>query len=422
MKAKENYMQKSFQLQSDAALFTDHTHTFPKAIRASGRPGKIFSAGYTGVGLEGAIDFERLTFTKSNAEVKQFIGEYKEGRDNADAGRLRMHHGSDNLAGDGSLFTNPNTFGDDLNQNVVPFHPPSPNCVRASVPDGSYSVADTKASIENLFTAALEHQRLVIKGAREEYGFDAERNRNSDLTCALQLSVASQPACQGMDRAEANGITIRPENEDRISPSLGTFFRYGVLDAIISRLLLPSIRQKLRNIGKSDDRNVIEAPLGLQEGTSVEYFNHGRSRALAKIAFVGGTGPTRKWGKMTIGARRALICITEVKCKSSRPPISYEVNPNDLSAGPSWKKEDNSLADIFQNLINPVIAVNTSSLQLPLIGQDVDTGIGNYDPLVLREDDESNELPNTGNTSVSTASVSATSTSAVRVEESDPSF
>eukprot|EP00978_Attheya_sp_CCMP212_P038274 scaffold188116_cov35-Attheya_sp.AAC.1 len=131
MKAKENYMQNSFQLQSDAALFTDHTHKFPKAIRASGRPGKIFSAGYTGVGLEGAINFERLTFTKSNAELKQFIGEYKEGRDNADAGRLRMH-GSDNLAGDGSLFTNPNTFGDDLNQNVVPFQPPSPNCVRAS--------------------------------------------------------------------------------------------------------------------------------------------------------------------------------------------------------------------------------------------------------------------------------------------------
>jgi hypothetical protein len=69
-----------------------------------------------------------------------------------------------------------------------------------------------------------------------------------------------------------------------------------------------------------------------------------------------------------------------------------------------------------------VIAVSTSSLQLPLIGQDKDTGIGNYDPLVLREDNESKELPNTGNTSVSTASVSATSTSAVRVEESDPSF
>jgi hypothetical protein len=222
------------------------------------------------------------------------------------------------------------------------------------------------------------------------------------------------------------GITLDKfgQNADwQISPKMPpALVKYGVLDAIISRLLLPSIRQKLRHIGKSDDRNVIEAPLGLQEGTSVEYFNHGRSRALAKIVFVGGTGPTRKWGKMTIGARRALICITEVKCKSTRPPISYEVNPNDLSAGPSWKKEDNSLADIFQNLINPVIAVNTSSLQLPLIGQDKDTGIGNYDPLVLREDDESNEVPNTGNTSVSTSSVSATSTSAVRVEESDPSF
>jgi hypothetical protein len=333
------------------------------------------------------------------------------------------------------------------------------------VPDGCYAIADSKASIENLFIAALEHQRRVIKGAREEYGFDAEWNQNSDLTCALQLSVASHPAwfidlynagihtppdvaehCPSMKsffelpnmipvgrnvavdiaRLNALGIVVKEWVELRpmalrfdpkmktglanlsecflgitmdkfgqkadwqVSPKIPLqLVRYGVLDAVISRLLLPSIRQKLRKLGKIDDQNVIEAPLGLQAGTIVEYIIYGKARAIAEIVFVGGTGPSRKWGKMTIGARRALICIKEVKCKSTRPPISYEANPNDQSNGRSWKKEDHSLTDIFENLPNPVIAVNTSSLRLPLIGQDMQTGtIGDYYPLILSDIDD----------------------------------
>eukprot|EP00978_Attheya_sp_CCMP212_P049715 scaffold699522_cov145-Attheya_sp.AAC.1 len=74
----------------------------------------------------------------------------------------------------------------------------------------------------------------------------------------------------------------------QVSPKIPLqLVRYGVLDAVISRLLLPSIRQKLRKMGKIDDQNVIEAPLGLQAGTIVEYVIYGKARAIAEIVFVG---------------------------------------------------------------------------------------------------------------------------------------
>ena len=130
MLAYEPYMQACFQLQSDEGLQTDHTHKYENGVRASGRPGKIFTCGYTGASLAGNCVFSPMAYTKSTYELNLFMGLYAKSRDNAGIGNLKIHS-SDNINGDGALVKN--HFKEDLERGVVPYRPPNQNCLQVTI-------------------------------------------------------------------------------------------------------------------------------------------------------------------------------------------------------------------------------------------------------------------------------------------------
>mmetsp|Transcript_32621 Transcript_32621/g.66023 ORF Transcript_32621/g.66023 Transcript_32621/m.66023 type:complete len:137 (-) Transcript_32621:177-587(-) len=117
-------------MQCDDMIATDHTHKFGNGIRASGRPGKVFTCSYMGVSGIGSLNFNVLAFTKENAELHAFSGSWSSVRENADAGPLKIHD-TDNMGGDHSLFNNSATFKRDLQQGVVPYRPTGGSCVMA---------------------------------------------------------------------------------------------------------------------------------------------------------------------------------------------------------------------------------------------------------------------------------------------------
>jgi len=143
---------------------------------------------------------------------------------------------------------------------------------------------------------------------------------------------------------------------------------YAAIDPIVSRLLLKRMKTILRERGKLDGSNMIEALPGLQEGMPVEYQHRGRTRASGTIVFVGGNGQARKWGTLTVGSKKAIIKLTGVTCQSTKPPYSFEAGPGTEEGVESWDKKDKTLADVLAGRENPEIAVNTASLLVPLAG------------------------------------------------------
>jgi len=173
----------------------------------------------------------------------------------------------------------------------------------------------------------------------------------------------------------------------KVRPKLPAWqIRYAAIDAIVSILLLGRIRQVLAAKGKLNGRSLIEAPGGIGPGVSVQFHQRGSSKATAEVVFVGGRGgETRKWGKKTIGKNLALIKLTDVTCNGARPPFSYEADPNDTTAGPSWDKKDKTLGDLLKEPDEPIIAVSTASLHIPLNHGDSQEAIDKYFPLTAND-------------------------------------
>ena len=65
----ENYLQNLFQLKCCEGIQADHTFKCAAMIMAAIRKGKVFHASYDAVGLNGYVNFNRLTHTKANDEI-----------------------------------------------------------------------------------------------------------------------------------------------------------------------------------------------------------------------------------------------------------------------------------------------------------------------------------------------------------------
>lgn len=202
--------------------------------------------------------------------------------------------------------------------------------------------------------------------------------------------------------------------EYKVHPKLPDWLvQYAAIDAIVSLLILRRIRQVLSMRGKLDGRSLlVEAPGGIRSGVMVQFHQRGSSKATAEVVFVGGRGgETRKWGKKTIGKNLALIRLTEVTCKGARPPHSYEVDPNDSSGSTGWSRKDKTLADLLLELEDPVIAVSTASLHIPIDGTDSsEEAIDRYFPLAAADGTEGNS--NDGTDSEHAGGTEATSITA----------
>jgi hypothetical protein len=80
-----------------------HTFKCSNKVKISGRRGKGFTCSYTVKSLPGLITTNRLCFTKSNAELKPIVQEFKVVRQNLGVKKLKIFI-SDNLNGDGGLW------------------------------------------------------------------------------------------------------------------------------------------------------------------------------------------------------------------------------------------------------------------------------------------------------------------------------
>lgn len=173
-----------------------------------------------------------------------------------------------------------------------------------------------------------------------------------------------------------------------VSPKLPEWLKqYAVIDGIMHLLALKRMRKILLERGKFDGRHLVEPPGGLEEGVTVQYMQRGSVKAIGEVTFIGGrVGQARKWGTKTIGAKLALVRLTEIKCRGAKPPYSYDADVSDPTSGTSWDKKDTTLADVYKKVDDPVIAVNTASLLLPL--DDGQTVLDQYYPLVLSDQPE----------------------------------
>jgi hypothetical protein len=85
----EPYLQEFHQLLCDEGAQADHTFKFANMIMASVRSGKVFHASYDCLSLGGFCNFNRLTHTKSNDEIRPLLELYKEVRENAGVEKLK---------------------------------------------------------------------------------------------------------------------------------------------------------------------------------------------------------------------------------------------------------------------------------------------------------------------------------------------
>jgi len=97
---------------------------------------------------------------------------------------------------------------------------------------------------------------------------------------------------------------------------------YAALDALISRKIGEEISRRLRT-KRSCGFPMVEEPENLKPGVQVSLRLSGRIVAEGNISFVGSQTEKRKWGGITIGAKKALVALKVVLVPNIKPPILF---------------------------------------------------------------------------------------------------
>jgi hypothetical protein len=211
MELLEPYLQKSFQMRVDDGAVADHTFKYSNGIAAAGiLSGKIFSASYTIMSLYGFINGNRPTYTKSNAEIKPFIEQYRQVRINSGKPRLMRYEGDG--GGDNRLWSS--IFKEDLSMGVTPFRPRTVNgMVRATIKDDRYLVLTTEGQVNNWALAGVDTVRKA-KGI-VFMGMDLEWNRSTQsLTRTMQLAFDGVDKVAVIHLSAMNAMTKDTFSED----------------------------------------------------------------------------------------------------------------------------------------------------------------------------------------------------------------
>ena len=152
-----------------------------------------------------------------------------------------------------------------------------------------------------------------------------------------------------------------------VSPLPPELAKYAALDALISRLVAEVIL-KQSSLGAN---NMIIPPDGnnLEVNTMVKLFRYSRAVCRGRIEFVGKRGQTQKWGELTVGEGKVLLCITEVMLDGAKPPFMYFKKAYLGEPEIKWNPETTTLKSIVNGTDPPVIAVHTSSIVVRLENQ-----------------------------------------------------
>lgn len=148
--------------------------------------------------------------------------------------------------------------------------------------------------------------------------------------------------------------------------------QYVALDVAIAGLVSNRMTQAAAN--KPD---MIALPEKVCVGCQVQYVAYRKVLAQGIVVVVGNDlGRSQKWGKLLIGAGKALVRLTHVFKPSEKPQFDFE---DDSDPSRSWKREDTSMGDIFSVHENgtesgPTLAFRTSSLRVVISVDEVAEG------------------------------------------------
>ena len=196
MEVMEDYLQESFQLHVDEGIQADHTFKFAKMIMAAIRKGKVFHASYDALGLDGFINFNRLTHTKSNSEIRPLIAEYRKVRLNTGALKLKRFEGD----GGSDRLLWPEHFPE-LLEGIRAWQPQRKNNLPvATMPKESILRIETQSEAENWSLSVI--QKIAGVEGDIYYGLDTENNVDftSHITRTIQLRFS--------DNVEAKAVVF----------------------------------------------------------------------------------------------------------------------------------------------------------------------------------------------------------------------
>lgn len=188
MKTHEPHMQTSFQMVPDEGIAMDHTHKFSNSIYVTGRTGRVFTASLTGTGLGGEINWSRMTFTKSHAELELLFQQLKEVRLNAGQMLLKRFE-TDNLAGDRALLEK---HFPELKDGVVPCETGPDGCMKATISSEMYVYIKSCSGANNWARSVLGSDLFEGNPNEVFMGLDGEWNIGDTGMRLLQVSLPGQ--------------------------------------------------------------------------------------------------------------------------------------------------------------------------------------------------------------------------------------
>jgi hypothetical protein len=192
---------KSFQKFVDNGESLDHTFKFANSLKLKDRPGKVFTASYTSVSLQGKVTLSRSTYTKNNAEIEPIITRHHEARKNAGEATLDVYQ-SDG-GSDQSVWRK--EFKQDLARGMTAFMPTkNDGFPYVYLEDYKYIEITARDAANDWCLAVMEIISKIY------YGLDCEwnwRDGTHELTRSAQIyfleNIASMAAFSNLGKMQA---------------------------------------------------------------------------------------------------------------------------------------------------------------------------------------------------------------------------
>lgn len=134
--------------------------------------------------------------------------------------------------------------------------------------------------------------------------------------------------------------------------------KYAAIDGVVSRYLCEIMLSKL-NSTTAVIEPLLEAPIGLTIGATVDLFLRGETVAKVTVTDLPEKNATTKWGSAVVTCSQAIVKVEEVYVQNIHPPFSYRAARN-IEGDTNWKKKSMTLQDIYEE--GKSMLVNTSSL------------------------------------------------------------
>jgi hypothetical protein len=421
MRSREEYLQNSFQYCSDEGASADHSHKFSKKLTCGKRG--IFDATYSIMSLSGQVSSLRLTFGKSNDEIEPVLEDLKKTRLNVGVPLLKRFE-TDNVKGDGGLWCKvfpelkqglsivpkPSTFTEkkilikDDSINYMDTLSAANTWARLivgemrtkefigldtewSLADGSNAparilqiqlgekstavfnlsvmgVSENKAEFPSELKKFLELPEIIAWGVN--IGIDCSKLEKFGVIIKQRIDLRLLAKKQSLEQTEGTSLqalakkylgvvvdkSLQCEDWNQ-NPLPQDMIEYAAFDCMLSKRLVNTIMNLMQSSSKAME------PIKLN--SRVDYIFRGKPIAKGTVTFIGVSGHQFRWGRITIGEKKAMIELTHVFAPGVALPINHP---------------DESISTFGQvmKLENKIIGVRTSSLRLSntVLGSPVD--------------------------------------------------